>query len=141
MSAKDSNVEEYWFFCQKWLDSSNGDRQIVRELLPTDENGNPLSRDQEIEYQVHVFTGDKSGAGTDSNVFLTIYGEYFDSGERPLAKSNNRNKFERKQVSYLKHEENALKIDFQEDIFTVKAVALGRLRKIKIRHDNAGVRS
>jgi len=29
---------------------------------------------------VHVFTGDKSGAGTDANVFLTIYGEHEDSG-------------------------------------------------------------
>jgi hypothetical protein len=31
---------------------------------------------------VHVFTGDKSGAGTDANVFLTIYGESEDSGNR-----------------------------------------------------------
>ncbi len=65
---------------------------------------------------VHVFTGDKSGAGTDANVFLTIYGQHEDSGreenwtkkeiilffvlgERELIRSKtNRNKFERKQV-------------------------------------------
>ena len=35
----------------------------------------------------------------DANVFLTIYGENADSGERPLLKSENRNKFERNQVS------------------------------------------
>ncbi len=29
---------------------------------------------------VYVFTGDKSGAGTDANVFLTIYGEHQNSG-------------------------------------------------------------
>jgi hypothetical protein len=34
----------------------------------------------EVTYMVHVFTGDKSGAGTDANVFLTIYGEHEDSG-------------------------------------------------------------
>ncbi len=31
---------------------------------------------------VHVFTGDKAGAGTDANVFLTIYGENGDSGRK-----------------------------------------------------------
>ncbi len=35
----------------------------------------------EVTYMVHVFTGDKSGAGTDANVFLTIYGESEDSGK------------------------------------------------------------
>ncbi len=74
----------------------------------------------EVTYMVHVFTGDKSGAGTDANVFLTIYGESEDSGkwmkdlieinhcffffigERELAKSKtNRNKFEQKQVCFV----------------------------------------
>ena len=70
---------------------------------------------------VHVFTGNKSGAGTDANVFLTIYGKYEDSGmefdlhgkvsveilryllsgERELRNSkSNRNKFERNKVCY-----------------------------------------
>ena len=54
----------------------------------------------EIDYTVHVVTGDESGAGTDSNVFLTIYGEKGDTGERQLKQTvnGNRNKFERKQV-------------------------------------------
>lgn len=44
-------------------------------------------------------TGDMYGAGTDANVFLTIYGDLGDTGERKLAKSdNNKNKFERGQV-------------------------------------------
>ena len=39
------------------------------------------------------------GAGTDANVFLTIYGDLGDTGERKLAKSeNNKNKFERGEV-------------------------------------------
>lgn len=43
-----------------------------------------------------VRTGDMYGAGTDANVFLTIYGELGDTGERKLSKSEtNRNKFQR----------------------------------------------
>ena len=42
ISATDSNVEEYWFVCRKWFDRSKGDKQTIRELLPTDPNGNPL---------------------------------------------------------------------------------------------------
>lgn len=39
-------------------------------------------------------------AGTDANVFLTIYGDLGDTGERKLAKSENKkNKFERGEVS------------------------------------------
>lgn len=47
-------------------------------------------------YKVSVRTGDMYRAGTDANVFLTIYGDLGDTGERKLAKSdNNKNKFER----------------------------------------------
>lgn len=43
-----------------------------------------------------VITGDVYGAGTDANVFLTIYGDQGDTGERKLRKSEtNSNKFER----------------------------------------------
>lgn len=47
-----------------------------------------------------MFTGDVKGAGTDANVFITMYGEYGDTGERQLGKSETHsNKFERKKVS------------------------------------------
>lgn len=50
-------------------------------------------------YKVSVRTGDMYGAGTDANVFLTIYGDLGDTGERKLSKSeNNKNKFERGEV-------------------------------------------
>lgn len=68
-----------------------------------------------MEYSCHIFTGDKYGAGTDSNVFMTLYGEYGDTGERQLEQSeSNVNKFERK----------------QEDVFKLKAVDLGELKKV-----------
>ena len=43
-----------------------------------------------------VITGDLSGAGTDANVFLIIFGEYGDSGEIALKNSETyKDKFER----------------------------------------------
>jgi hypothetical protein len=45
---------------------------------------------------VDVITGDLSGAGTDANVFLIIFGEYGDSGEIALKNSETyKDKFER----------------------------------------------
>ena len=56
------------------------------------------------KYQVTVHTGDKFGAGTDANVFCALFGELGDTGDRPLRKSStNRNKFERRQVSFMHH--------------------------------------
>jgi len=50
-------------------------------------------------YEIQVITGNVPKAGTDANVFLTIYGEeYGDTGERPLKKSDKSNKFEQGQV-------------------------------------------
>lgn len=42
------------------------------------------------------------GGGTNANVFLTLYGDNGDSGERKLAKSETHmDKFEREQVNVL----------------------------------------
>lgn len=52
-------------------------------------------------YEVQVITGNVPKAGTDANVYLTIYGEeYGDTGERPLKKSDKSNKFEQGQVEW-----------------------------------------
>ena len=53
-------------------------------------------------YTVHVITGDFTGGGTDANVFITVFGNKGDSGERPLSKSEtHRDKFEKGNVSLL----------------------------------------
>ncbi|KAJ8413291.1 hypothetical protein AAFF_G00092870 [Aldrovandia affinis] len=39
-------------------------------------------------YQVHVVTGDLWNAGTEANVYITVYGENGDTGSRQLLKSN-----------------------------------------------------
>ena len=44
-----------------------------------------------------VYTGDVSGAGTDANVSIILYGTLGDTGNRPL-KQKGRNLFERGQT-------------------------------------------
>uniref|UniRef100_A0A8D2L3F2 Lipoxygenase homology domains 1 n=1 Tax=Varanus komodoensis TaxID=61221 RepID=A0A8D2L3F2_VARKO len=127
--------EKTTFPCEKWLAKSEDDGEIMRELVPSCVFTEKLMKDgtlkqinEEIDdpleihtYKISVFTGDVYGAGTDANVFLIIYGDLGDTGERKLSKSEtSTNKFERG----------------QEDIFTIQAVDLGTLYKIKIRHDN-----
>ncbi|XP_067431501.1 lipoxygenase homology domain-containing protein 1-like [Thunnus thynnus] len=108
-------VETFTFPCNRWLARDEEDGEIVVELLTED------NEDLEVNsYEVHVFTGTMWGAGTDANVYINIYGEIGDTGERRLRKSNNLNKFEKG----------------QEDIFNITAVDLGILKKLRIRHDN-----
>lgn len=59
-----------------------------------------------------MYTGDVSGAGTDANVFMTLFGEKGDSGERKLHKSDTyKDKFERGHVRLL------FVIQFQAEYF------------------------
>ena len=55
----------------------------------------PFVTISECQYPVHIYTGDKWGAGTDANILITIYGEEGDSGEKTL--DNNSSNFERGQ--------------------------------------------
>lgn len=99
-------------------------------------------------YKVSVMTGDVYGAGTDANVFLTIYGDQGDTGERKLRKSEtNSNKFERGSVRmrppllpFLSLKNTSIKtcvFSVQVDKFTIEAVDLGQVFKLRIRHDNS----
>lgn len=64
-----------------------------------------------------------TGAGTDANVFLIVFGEYGDTGTLPLKTSINRNKFERK----------------NKDMFRFPdLLSLGELAKVRVWHDNKG---
>ncbi|XP_062409544.1 lipoxygenase homology domain-containing protein 1-like [Sardina pilchardus] len=125
-----SGVADGWF-----LDTVHVKR-LIMALVPKEEKKEDKKNDGEIvvelraddydeleenTYEVHVFTGTSWGAGTDAKVFINIYGESGDTGERHLRKSNHLNKFERN----------------QEDMFTVSAIDLGPLKKLRIRHDNS----
>lgn len=64
-----------------------------------------------------------SGAGTDANVWLIIFGENGDSGTLALKDSTKSNKFERKQMDTFR--------------FT-DILSLGELSKVRVWHDNTG---
>ncbi|XP_056399217.1 lipoxygenase homology domain-containing protein 1 isoform X2 [Hyla sarda] len=108
-------VESYKFECNRWLARGECDGEVVVELLPQN------AELEENTYEVHVVTGTVWGAGTDANVFVTMYGEIGDTGERQLKKSNHLNKFEKG----------------QEDVFSISGIDLGELKKLRIRHDNS----
>ncbi|XP_022351677.1 lipoxygenase homology domain-containing protein 1 [Enhydra lutris kenyoni] len=113
-------IEEYKFEAHRWLARGKEDNELAVELVPAGRPG-PESN----TYEVQVITGNVPKAGTDANVYLTIYGEeYGDTGERPLKRSDKSNKFEQGQT----------------DTFTIYAIDLGPLTKIRIRHDNSGNR-
>nr|XP_055180138.1 lipoxygenase homology domain-containing protein 1 isoform X2 [Nyctereutes procyonoides] len=113
-------IEEYKFEAHRWLARGKEDNELVVELVPVGRPG-----PEPNTYEVQVITGNVPKAGTDANVYLTIYGEeYGDTGERPLKKSDKSNKFEQGQT----------------DTFTIYAIDLGALTKIRIRHDNSGNR-
>ncbi|XP_070538834.1 lipoxygenase homology domain-containing protein 1-like [Ptychodera flava] len=79
-----------------------------------------------IEYTVSVKTSKKVGAGTNADVYITIYGQRGDTGQWDLNKDNYQDSlrmFERGNT----------------DHFTVESVPLGDLSKVVIGHDGSGV--
>uniref|UniRef100_A0A2R8MPB5 Lipoxygenase homology domain-containing protein 1 n=1 Tax=Callithrix jacchus TaxID=9483 RepID=A0A2R8MPB5_CALJA len=129
-------AETLTFPCDRWLATSEDDKKTIRELVPYDiftekymKDGSLRQVYKEVEepldivlYSVQIFTGNISGAGTDAKVYITIYGDLGDTGERYLGKSENRtNKFERGTA----------------DTFIIEAADLGVIYKIKLRHDNS----
>lgn len=74
-----------------------------------------------VKYEVIVTTGYEPGAGTDANVFVTIFGSNGDTGKREL-KQKMRNLFERGST----------------DHFFLETLDLGELRKVRVEHDSSG---
>ncbi|KAK5878421.1 hypothetical protein CesoFtcFv8_023828 [Champsocephalus esox] len=107
----------FYFPCNNWLSREEGDNLYVRDLLGS---MNPMDVPKLNKYIVSVFTADMKGSGTDAHVFLNIFGETGDTGERRL--DSDKDNFERG----------------SEDKFTIEAPNLGRLRKITIGHNNRG---
>lgn len=54
----------------------------------------------DIPYEVTVWTGERSGAGTDANVFLQIYGDKGKTEEKALG--NKTDNFEQGQIDKFK---------------------------------------
>lgn len=109
------NDGKMWVFnCGRWLDKSEDDGQIVRDLVPVADG--KASGVAVVKYRVRVHTGDKRGAGTDANVFIILHGERGDTGKRPLESTGNN--FERGRI----------------DVFGIETLDVGELSKITVGH-------
>ncbi|KAM7540990.1 hypothetical protein Aperf_G00000044779 [Anoplocephala perfoliata] len=119
LSLQNRPLEEYWFFGNRWLPPRNiANGQNFCELLPANADSTPLSDQKPTAYEIFVRTANKSGAGTTSQAYLTLIGENSDSGEFILPKAKD-----------LALAEAALKVE---------AIGLGKINKIRMRHDNTG---
>ncbi|XP_048249875.1 lipoxygenase homology domain-containing protein 1-like isoform X2 [Haliotis rufescens] len=111
--------EELVFPCRRWLARDEDDHETCREL-PVSRQGEPCL--PLLKYQVDVTTGNLWNAGTDANVYLTIYGDRGDTGVRQLYSENRQRCFNKGQT----------------DSFEVEAVSLGHLKRIIVGHDATG---
>ncbi|XP_062424526.1 lipoxygenase homology domain-containing protein 1-like [Rhea pennata] len=103
-----------------WLAEDKGDGDTWREVAIRNSTKELLPL---LMYEIHVYTGSKLGAETDSNVYINLIGTRGDAGKRKLHRSKNNNvKFQHGQM----------------DIFCIKAVSLGELEKVLISHDGTG---
>ncbi|RDD41325.1 Lipoxygenase homology domain-containing protein 1 [Trichoplax sp. H2] len=110
--------EELVFICKRWLSRSRDDHDITRELPVVRANQSVLPV---RTYMVKVYTSDIWGADTDNEILINIFGKLGDTGLRELYySSNNEEKFHRANM----------------DLFSIDAVQLGQLIKIKIGHNN-----
>ena len=103
------------FPVNSWLPSPgaalSADGTAEFTLLPGQK---PASSLQNLTYRVTVATSDIRGAGTDSFVYVTIYGDKGDSGERSLESASN--DFERGNT----------------DTYVVDSVDLGEIHTVKV---------
>eukprot|EP00061_Rhincodon_typus_P014906 g42283.t1 len=107
------------FTYNDWLSKTRGTkRSTICELAAVIDDEVMM---ENTTYIITVKTSDVSGAGTDANVSLIIFGEHGDTGILALKQSNNSNKFERKSTDIFK--------------FT-DMLSLGDLSKVRIWHDN-----
>jgi len=70
----------YYFACHRWLSRDEDAGLIERDLFP----GEAESHDLDVQYTAEVFTSDMTGAGTDADVSLVLFGHLGDSGPQSL---------------------------------------------------------
>ncbi|XP_071154983.1 lipoxygenase homology domain-containing protein 1-like isoform X1 [Mytilus edulis] len=111
--------EELTFTCHRWMARDEDDGEITREIAAI-RKGEPIL--PAIRYEVTCVTGDLWNAGTDANVYITIYGDRGDTGVRQLYSKDKVDLFKKGKTNK----------------FTVEAVSLGHLKRIIVGHDGTG---
>ncbi|CAF4946846.1 unnamed protein product, partial [Rotaria sp. Silwood1] len=105
---------KYMATCNKWLAKDEGDRQLSRELLLKKQTNEIIRNNQ---YKVTVYTGNRKDAGTDADVFITLYGNLGETNAIRLA--SNKKSFEAG----------------QKDEFMIECTTVCELNKILIAHN------
>ncbi|XP_078368600.1 lipoxygenase homology domain-containing protein 1-like isoform X2 [Oculina patagonica] len=108
--------EQYIFPCHRWLVGSQRDV----DLVPAETKD--LS--QEVDYRIMVKTGDENDAGTDSNVYLQMFGEKGKTQNFSLREEGDKRRFERGRM----------------DKFLIRTQDIGKLSSVRISRDNKGVK-
>ncbi|RNA02032.1 tetratricopeptide repeat 25 [Brachionus plicatilis] len=108
------NEHVYLFTVNKWIDSKT-------EIQPDSE---PTPKSELSEFTVTVVTSNKLGAGTDSNVFINIFGENGETGKLALDR---------------REEKGKLFDKGNTDTFIVETKNVGDIKKINLSHDGKGI--
>ncbi|NXU82941.1 LOXH1 protein, partial [Xiphorhynchus elegans] len=112
--------QELNFDCNCWFALNKEEKELVKEFPTVTEDQKALPV---YKYVVSVHIGDRWGAETFANVYITLYGKRGDTGVRKLHTSLTKGrKFQRNKV----------------DSFLVEAVSLSCLQKVVIGHDGEG---
>ena len=112
-------AKEWYFPCGRWLDLNEDDGKIVREIdaVERDVNGcAPLTT-----YTVKILTADRRFAGTDAQVHIQLFGEQSESELHNID---------------AKHGSFERGTEFE---FSMECGHLGKLKKIRIGHNNKGI--
>jgi hypothetical protein len=110
----------------RWLDEELGDGKTYADLEPENADEKKIDPSKATDYVIKTVTANKIGAGTDANVYLIIYGEKSQTEKLHLTKQSGSEKlFEKGQT----------------DVFTIKALNVGEIKKVNISHDGKGVGS
>lgn len=112
--------QQYTFPCNKWLSLSKDDKQLVRELIPSDSGAGRLTPrpGERTEYEISVHTADESNSGTKQNVEIVLIGQADTS--KPLLIENTA-------------ENKVLRRGHKDDML-VKLRSLGDLKRIQLAH-------
>ncbi|CAF2535221.1 unnamed protein product [Rotaria sp. Silwood2] len=118
------------FPVERWLDTNQDDKRISLELEPNKKPTSKLTTEDTkeanaVEYEITVRTGDKRSAGTDANVYISLFGD--------------KDKLERRQ---LKESLDGARNLFEQGAtnrFQIYAADVGKIKTIRIEHDGSGL--
>lgn len=122
ITITNTKTHRVWLFeCNDWLSLDHGLGKTRIQLQPS----HLLEKYTHTDYQIATVTGDKLGAGTDANVYITLFGP------------NNK----RTPRLHLKNPEKGKELfgRGRTDLFKLSNVNyVGPLVKVRIEHDNTG---